>query len=464
MAMRPRTPTFRAQPSVRRVYETLQPKSEMKQSPEAYLLHVYLPGYTKERIKIYVSSSSGKGSVRISGERPVQGNRWSKFDQTYPLPENCEAEKLVGKFEFGTLILTVPKKKNNTISQASPKQEVKTTQEKDQPGSSNKPVPEKAQETVPPQYTTTPKVEEPLGDKINASLPRPSEKLEAEAKPEEAKENIPFPPQYTAPRKVEESLGDKKNDSLPSHVKGSDDLKQKAQKGTREDTSPKRSIEKGLGGLIAQKGQQEETVRSPIVTGKPEKGEEGFEPKPRVTVATKTLTDEKPKKGSQEEVDPKPTLTTVTRDPAEEKGQEEIRLKTELATIKKHLEEKTLAEDAEKERVSKKEAKEDGKPYNMEKAETTIKGKDTRTSEVSPKELAEPSGTKVPEKSKEDMINSVGSNGITELVATASQVVARIAEGKLNEEEKHLAVNMGAAVLVIAALGAYVSYRFASSG
>jgi len=39
-----RAPTFRSQLSVRRVYETLQPRSEMKETPEAYLLHVYLPG------------------------------------------------------------------------------------------------------------------------------------------------------------------------------------------------------------------------------------------------------------------------------------------------------------------------------------------------------------------------------------------------------------------------------------
>lgn len=44
MAMRQRAPTFRAQPTFRRVYETFQPKSEIKENPEAYLLHVYIPG------------------------------------------------------------------------------------------------------------------------------------------------------------------------------------------------------------------------------------------------------------------------------------------------------------------------------------------------------------------------------------------------------------------------------------
>ncbi|CAL0333625.1 unnamed protein product [Lupinus luteus] len=498
MSMRPRTPTFRAPP--RRVYETFQPKTEMKQSPEAYLLHIYLPGYIKERIKItYVSSSQ---SVKVSGERPIPGNRWSKFDQTYPLPQDCEAEKLQGKFESGTLILTMPKKK--TISQVSPKQEVKTTQEKDQPGPSDKPVPEKekpekAKETIPPQYTSH-EVEEAVGEKKNASIPSPvkgspgpAEKVVAEAKPKKEQETIPFPPQFTT-TKVEEVIGDKKNVSLPpSFEKDLDDLKLKAQKSTQEDASSKRPVEnlkaedeKGLKGLIPQNGQAE-TVKRDIVKGEPENGEEQFEPKLKIAVATKTKTDEKPQKGHQEEfepkpktevatktqtdekpqkdlqeeVEPKPTSTMVTR-PTKEKGHEENGLKTKLATINKQLEEKTTTEDAEKERVSKKEVKEDEKPYNMEKA--IIKEKDTRTSEVSPKELAEPSDLKAKEKSKEEMINSVGSIGIRELAVSTCKVVTRIAEGKLNEEEKHLVVNMSAAALVIAALGAYVSYRFASSG
>ena len=44
MDFRQRAPTFRPQLSVRRVYETLEPRSETKELPEAYLLRVYIPG------------------------------------------------------------------------------------------------------------------------------------------------------------------------------------------------------------------------------------------------------------------------------------------------------------------------------------------------------------------------------------------------------------------------------------
>lgn len=44
MAMRSRTPTSRTKPSPNPVYETFQPKSELKENEEAYFLHIRLPG------------------------------------------------------------------------------------------------------------------------------------------------------------------------------------------------------------------------------------------------------------------------------------------------------------------------------------------------------------------------------------------------------------------------------------
>ncbi|XP_061350322.1 inactive protein RESTRICTED TEV MOVEMENT 2-like [Gastrolobium bilobum] len=435
MAYRPRTSAFRPQLSVRRVYETLQPTSEMKEIPEAYLLNIYLPGFTKDVIKITYEHSSGM--IRITGERQIRGNRWSRFDQTYPFPENSEAEKVEAKFELGTLVLTMPKK---FVSQVAPKPEVQTSQD---------------------------------------ISPSPSEKAIAEGKPEKTQDTIP--PQSQETQEVEETSEDKKSASLPSTLKGPDEFK--AQKTTQEDTSSQKPVEsqmvedeKALKAFIPpepirdhspQKG-KEEVAEKPIVTSEPQTGKEEFEPKPTPTIATKIQTDENIPKG-EEEAEPKPTLTTVTRDPKEEdKPQEEAR----IATVEKQLEEKTVGksdEDAQKERISKKGVKE------KDKEKGGFKEKKTRTRKLTPEE-AEPSAPKVPEKEKEssnrtvlnqqgkreeDIIDTVR-NGITDLAVCASQVVTRIAEGKWNHAEKHLAVNIGAAVLVIAALGAYVSHRFTS--
>ncbi|KAJ1406733.1 HSP20-like chaperone [Sesbania bispinosa] len=414
MAMRPRTPTSRTrtQPSIRPAYENFQPKSEMKENDQAYFLHIYLPGFIKERIKINFVASSR--IVRVSGERPiVGGNKWSRFDQSYPVPENCEVEKLQGKFEQGILIVTMPKK---FISPVTPKAQVEPTKEN---GSS----PRIPKETIPSKSTTT-KVEEPIGDKKSASSPR--------------------------------------------IVKGSNDLKE--QKGIQKGTSPA-LIPKD----ISQKPIDNKGLRGsePFVEPKPQNIQEKTVLKNKAIAATLKEQTGKTQKG-QEEIEPKPTLTMdTTKQIDDEKRQEEIRQKTILETVKKQLHEK-----AEKESVRK---KEDGiaKPYESRKPEkyvdqnTVIKGKEIKTRKESPKaaESSPEKGKGISSRTattdraksnKEDEIYPIG-KGIKELAASASQVVTRIGEGKLNDQEKPLVVNMGAAILVIVALGAYVSYKFTSS-
>ena len=67
-------------------------------------------------------------TVRITGERQLQGNRWHKIDKSYPIPDYCEAEALQGKFEIPILTITMPKKA--TSQAATKQQEVGTSQEK----------------------------------------------------------------------------------------------------------------------------------------------------------------------------------------------------------------------------------------------------------------------------------------------------------------------------------------------
>ncbi|XP_057730961.1 inactive protein RESTRICTED TEV MOVEMENT 2-like [Arachis stenosperma] len=372
MAMRPRTPTFRTNQSVRRIYETLQPKSEMKETPEAFLLHVYLPGYTKERIKITFVWSSRK--VKVSGERPIQGNKWSRFEQTYPVPENCNPEALEAKFEVGTLVLTMPK--NLSV----PQETLNTPQGK------TRPTPNKAEDA---------KLEEPL-------------------------------------------MGNKK-----------------AQKGTEEATSSSSSYRP----IESPKLENESRLKALFPPSEANRVQDQIIKRP-------PLSDEKPSK-RQKEDEAKTTLTAVARDssPAE-KREDEARLKTRLAAVRKQLEEK---EEDERLPKKEKEVKEEyGKTSEARKVisndddvgKGVLKEKEIRMRKVSSK-LG--TGDEVSsDKSKQDMIDTVG-NGIRELVASASLVVTRIKEGKWNDEEKDLVVNIAAAFAVIAGLGAYVSYRFVSS-
>lgn len=47
--------------------------------------------------------------IRVAGERLITGNKWSKFNQAFPVPQNCDVQKIQGKFQNGVLTITMPK-------------------------------------------------------------------------------------------------------------------------------------------------------------------------------------------------------------------------------------------------------------------------------------------------------------------------------------------------------------------
>lgn len=348
--------------------------------------------------------------MRVVGERPiVGGNKWSCFDQSYPVPENCEVEKLQGKFEQGTLIITMPKKfPSSHAATSTPKARVlQTTKEK--------------------VATSSPKI---------------------------AKEAIPS--KFTTPRVEEEPIGDKKiASSSPRIVKALNDLK-----GTQKATSPTQRHDKGkLRALNTSEPFEEETVLKPKATTPKEKTS-------------------RPQKGQEEIEPPKPTLIVApTNQIVDEKHQEEIRKKIILETVKKQL----LHEkgDHEKESVTKKEVEEeeeeeqDRKSYESRKLDEikyvdqnmVLKGKEIKARKLEPSPKGEESSaSKAAKKEKETSKRATNidkAKGIKEVAAAStSEVVRRIGEGKLNDQDKPLLANMGAAILVIVALGAYVTYKF----
>jgi hypothetical protein len=342
--------------------------------------------------------------LRITGERPIQGNKWRKFDQTYPVPQNSEAEKLEAKFEQGILILKM-QKKTISQSQAAPKQEV----EKSLQDSSN--------------------------NKANFD----------ETKVEKVKETIP-PSQST---KLEESTKDMKSDS-PQIQK----LEEKTQ--NDDDTLSSHIPKETISNNNPQNGQQEfeqkptsnETTKNQI-DEKSQKGQEEFEPKITSIETNKTQIDEKALKG-QEEFEPKPTSIEKTNEKTQKDQEVEPKPIVRMVT-KEKLEEKIVTkndEDVEKEVKEKNEM-----PYESSKTMKDEKNQNLKENEI---EKAEPSAPNISTNQEGNM------NGIRKLAAASSQFVTRLAEGKWSGEERHLVENVGAAVLVIAAFGAYVSYRFSS--
>ncbi|CAI8595857.1 unnamed protein product [Vicia faba] len=418
MAMRSRTPIPRAKPSTNPVYETFQPMSELKENEQAYFLHIYLPGFIKERISIKFVALSR--TLRVIGQRQIIGsNKWSQFDQSYPVPENCEVEKLEGKFENGTLIVAMPKYFPSLKSS-----QVETSKEK---------------------FVASPRT--PKGTNI--------------------------PSKNATSRVIEESTRDKKVPSSPSNLsKGPNDLsKLKEQKGPQQENFTTQSPK---GKLKALEPYNVESSRPKV-----------FDEENNVLLKVKNnAIGAKGQKG-QEEIDQKSKFKMEPINQIDdEKFQDEIRKKAILEKIKKQLRDNDKNDQKKKSVANKnKEIEDDNKKtYESIKVDqryvdhnTFLEGKEIKARKESPKgeESFDPKDAKKEsvtntfdkaKRHKKDYEINAKENGIFKEVAdSASQVVKKIGEGKLNEKEKPLVVNMGAAILVIVALGSYVTYKFGSS-
>ncbi|KAK9901760.1 hypothetical protein M0R45_002031 [Rubus argutus] len=110
MAMRPRSGgvsnTTRPRQTYRPSFEDFQPQFELKEEHEAHIIHVHIPGFLKEQVRITFVHSPAPGVVRVHGQRPLGNNKWSRFDQTFPLPQNCDSSKIHGKFHNGILTIS----------------------------------------------------------------------------------------------------------------------------------------------------------------------------------------------------------------------------------------------------------------------------------------------------------------------------------------------------------------------
>ncbi|ESW20748.1 hypothetical protein PHAVU_005G011300 [Phaseolus vulgaris] len=368
----PRSRSTRPQASIRPLYETFEPKSEMKEDKAAYFLHIHLPGFVKEKIKINFVRSSRV--VRVSGERSLGGNRISNFEQTYSVPQDCEVEKLQGKYELGTLVVTMPKNPN-----ISPKLQSKTPHK------------------IPPSPLVS-SSEKPVLDQ-----PKLKE--------------VVMPPKSPIPimEQGEKHVGDMS--PRPRSVQEEPMLK----------SSP----------LFASTPLKE--------TGKSQKGHEEIEPKPTSTIMGH---DRKTEQHEKEEENKQNDIATYIEKVKKRIHEKEDKvdwnnLDQRIKSGQRYINHNEVWKGAE---ILKTRPKEGA-------------GSIAATEKV--KESTESNIEKGKRKEDDEMF-TIG-KGMREVVASAAEVVTKIGEGKLNEEEKPLVANMGAAILVIMALGAYVTYKITSS-
>ncbi|XP_028799983.1 inactive protein RESTRICTED TEV MOVEMENT 2-like [Neltuma alba] len=427
----------RTSSSVGPVHDYFEPSTELSENNEVHSLRILLPGFTRDQIKITFMTYTRM--LNVSGKRPIDSdnNRWIHFDQSYPIPRNCDEGKLKANLSEGVLIITMAKK---ILSQHSPRTEAQQksrfpskkqvprpngkTQEKPTDPTVIDSKPEKVHEKIQQKYGPT-QVED-LRPETRKTTQEPRTKEAQEGSPHKytpvlegpAPEKTYWSPQgFTQGKSEEKTAGGTHDEEIP--------FKFRIRRG-KEDFKKMEDDKKGLKALMPPDPTKESKL----------KGQDETEPIPTMIKSQRKLIDKTPPVGPFE-IEQRPTLKFAPKkreDERFEKGAEEI----------------------EKERGTNKE--EEGKLLG--KPEKILKEKEIKTRQKTA-EITKKENETLP--TKEDRVGTIG-KGIRQVSSSTSEVVTKISEGKWKEEEKPMLINMGAAILVIAAIGVYVSYKVTSSG
>lgn len=146
----------------RPAYENLEVYTEWVHETAEDTLNAYLHGFRKEQLKVQLTSG---GNLRISGEKPIGDNKFSRFSKEFSIPSNCDPNKIRANYKGSMLQVKFPKQ----IVPADEKPEkVKAVAEVPNPKPDHKPadVPEKQNKAVQEGHPQT-TLEKQTGDDSN---------------------------------------------------------------------------------------------------------------------------------------------------------------------------------------------------------------------------------------------------------------------------------------------------------
>ncbi|KAK1297301.1 hypothetical protein QJS10_CPB15g02146 [Acorus calamus] len=191
--------------AVPRSYEDFQPQFEWLREEGLDTLLVDLSGFQKEQIKCQVINQR---NLKLSGERPIDAMRWSRFRCDFKIPDGCATSDIRARFEDGLLYVTLPKSLPPVVDLPQPMRPPSLTAPKPSPKLSPEPKPSPE---IPQMQKPSPKI--PQMQKPSPKIPqmqKPSPKLSPEPKPSpklpEAREKIEPKPSLKLPEGRKPSL------------------------------------------------------------------------------------------------------------------------------------------------------------------------------------------------------------------------------------------------------------------
>ncbi|PIA59809.1 hypothetical protein AQUCO_00400592v1 [Aquilegia coerulea] len=107
----------KSQATTTRSYEDFEPSSNWVKEEYVDTLVIHLPGFKKEDLRVQIDSHA---NLKISGERQLEDNRWSRFRKEFRAPKNCNTNEITAKFVGGLLYVKFPKKISDVMEQNQP--------------------------------------------------------------------------------------------------------------------------------------------------------------------------------------------------------------------------------------------------------------------------------------------------------------------------------------------------------
>lgn len=100
------------------------PKQDIKQTPDHYIVSMDIPGMEKDKINVEVKSGmlvvSGDRTSEIKEQKPNQFYRQERsfghFLRTMPLPGDAKSENIDAQYSNGVLTVKIPREKNGSKS------------------------------------------------------------------------------------------------------------------------------------------------------------------------------------------------------------------------------------------------------------------------------------------------------------------------------------------------------------